>query len=158
MFALLDGVLDSREVMPSRRSSSSTSSGLMPRVFQINLNYEVMENDLRTTKDVLAVEQENQRVMRESVNTLNAQIQAFLTVRNKNRSIASCLVTYMCDLHFLHCRSWSSVSRIKVIFMFLLGSRRRRGVSRSRNDHHGHRQGHQRLMLATIFLNLAKCN
>jgi hypothetical protein len=88
MFALFDGVLDSREVMPSRRSSLSTSSGLMPHVFQINLNYEAMENDLRTTKDVLAVEQENQRVMRESVNTLNAQIQAFLTVRNKNRSIA----------------------------------------------------------------------
>jgi hypothetical protein len=88
MFALFDGVLDSKEVMPPRRSSSSMSSGLMPRVFQINLNYEVIENDLRTTKDVLAVEQEIQRVMRESVNTFNAQIQAFLTVRNKNRSIA----------------------------------------------------------------------
>jgi hypothetical protein len=49
-------VLDSREAVPSRRSSSSTSSGLMPHVSQIHLNYDVMENDLRTTKDVLAVE------------------------------------------------------------------------------------------------------
>jgi hypothetical protein len=41
----------------------------------------VMKNDLRTIKDVLAVEQENHRVMQESVNTFNTQIQAFLTVR-----------------------------------------------------------------------------
>jgi hypothetical protein len=39
------------------------SSCLTPRVSQIHLNYEVMENDLRTTKDVLAVEQENHRVI-----------------------------------------------------------------------------------------------
>jgi hypothetical protein len=60
--ALFDGVLDSREAVPPRRSSSSTSSGLTPCVSQIHLNYEAMENDLRTTKDVLAVEQENHRV------------------------------------------------------------------------------------------------
>jgi hypothetical protein len=47
-----------------------------------------MENDLRTMKDVLAMEQENHRVTQESVNTFNAQIQAFLTVRNKNKFIA----------------------------------------------------------------------
>jgi hypothetical protein len=47
-----------------------------------------MENDLRTMKDVLAMEQENHRVTQESVNTFNAQMQAFLTVRNKNKFIA----------------------------------------------------------------------
>jgi hypothetical protein len=86
-FALFDGVLDSREAVPPRRSSSSMFSSLTPRVSQIHLNYEVMENDLRMTKDVLAVEQENHRVMRESMNTFNAQIQAFLMVRNKNKFI-----------------------------------------------------------------------
>jgi hypothetical protein len=35
-FALFDGVLNSREAMSLRRSSSSTSSGLMPRVSQIH--------------------------------------------------------------------------------------------------------------------------
>jgi hypothetical protein len=87
-FALFDGVLDSREAVPPRQSSSSTSSGLTSRVSQIHLNYEAMENDLRTMKDVLAMEQENHRVTQESVNTFNAQIQAFLTVRNKNKFIA----------------------------------------------------------------------
>jgi hypothetical protein len=46
-----------------------------------------MENDLRTIKDVLAVEQEKHRVTRELVNTFNAQIQVFLTVINKNKFI-----------------------------------------------------------------------
>jgi hypothetical protein len=36
---------------------------------------------------VLAVEQQNYRETQESVNTFNAQIQAFLTVRNKNKFI-----------------------------------------------------------------------
>jgi hypothetical protein len=49
-------VLDSREAMSSRRSLSSTSSGLMPHVSQIHLNYESMENQLRTKQDVLAAE------------------------------------------------------------------------------------------------------
>jgi hypothetical protein len=62
-FALFDGVLDSREAVPPRRSLSSMSSGLTPGVSQIHLNYEAMDNDLRTMKDVLAVEQENHRVM-----------------------------------------------------------------------------------------------
>jgi hypothetical protein len=64
------------------------SSGLTPRVSQIHLNYEAMENDLRMMKDVLAVEQENHRVTQESVNTFNAQIQAFLMIKNKNKFIA----------------------------------------------------------------------
>jgi hypothetical protein len=74
--------------MPLRRSSSSTFSSLAPRVSQIHLNHEAMKNGLRTMKDVLAVEQENHRVTRESVNTFNAQIQAFLMVRNKIKFIA----------------------------------------------------------------------
>jgi hypothetical protein len=73
--------------MPSKRSSSTTSSGLTPHVSQIHLNYEAMENDLKTMKDVLEVEQENHRVMQELVNTFNTQIQVFLTVRNKNKFI-----------------------------------------------------------------------
>jgi hypothetical protein len=60
-FALFVGVLDSREAMLPRWNLSSTSSGLMPHVPQIQLNYEVMENQLRTAQDVLAVEQENYR-------------------------------------------------------------------------------------------------
>jgi hypothetical protein len=71
-FALLDGELDSREAMPWRRSSSSTSSGLTPRVSQIHLNYESMENQLRTMQEVLAAEQEEHRETRESVNAFNA--------------------------------------------------------------------------------------
>jgi hypothetical protein len=43
-FALFDGVMDSREAMPPRQSLSSTSSGLMPLVSQIHLNYETMKN------------------------------------------------------------------------------------------------------------------
>jgi hypothetical protein len=97
-FALFDGVLDSREAVLPRLSLLSTSSGLMPRVSQIHLNYETMENDLRTMKDVLAVEQENHRAMRESVNTFNAQIQVFLIVRNKNNFIAFLIFSdiYVC--------------------------------------------------------------
>jgi hypothetical protein len=59
IFALFDGMLDSREAMPSRQSSSSTSFGLMPRVSQIHLNYESMENQLRTMQDEPTVEQED---------------------------------------------------------------------------------------------------
>jgi hypothetical protein len=97
-FALFDEVLDSREAVSLRRSSSSTSSSLTPHVSQIHLNYEAMENDLRTTKDVLTVEQENHRVTRESVNTFNTQIQAFLTVRNKNKFISFLIFSdiYVC--------------------------------------------------------------
>jgi hypothetical protein len=58
--------------MPLRRSSSSTSSSLMPRVSQIHLNYESMQNELRSTQDVLAVLQEDHRETRESVNTFIA--------------------------------------------------------------------------------------
>jgi hypothetical protein len=72
--------------MPSRRISSSTSSRLTPRVSQIHLNYESMQNELRSMQDMLAVEQEDHRG--ESVNALNGQIQAFMAVRNKNTFIA----------------------------------------------------------------------
>jgi hypothetical protein len=69
--ALFDGVLDSREGMPLRQSSSSMSSDLTPRVSQIHLNYETMENQLRTTQDVLEAEQEDHRETQESVNAFN---------------------------------------------------------------------------------------
>jgi hypothetical protein len=52
---------------------SSTSSGLTPRVSQMYLNYELMQDELRE--------------MRELVNDFNAQIQAFMVVRNKNTFI-----------------------------------------------------------------------
>jgi hypothetical protein len=71
-FALFDGVLGSREAMPLRRSSSSTSSGLTPCVSHINLNYESMENQLRTTLEMLAVKQEEHRETRELVNAFNS--------------------------------------------------------------------------------------
>jgi hypothetical protein len=86
-FALFDGVLDSRGAMPSRRSSSSTSSGLTPHVSQIHLNYESMQNELRSTQDVLAAEEEDHRETRESVNAFNTQIQSFMAVINKNTFI-----------------------------------------------------------------------
>jgi hypothetical protein len=54
-----------------RRRSLSTSSGLTPRVSQIHLNYESMENQLRTTQEVLAVEQEDHRETQESVSAFN---------------------------------------------------------------------------------------
>jgi hypothetical protein len=63
-YALFDGVVDSREAMLSRGSSSSQSSGLTSFVSQIPLNYEVMKNQLRTTQDVLKEEQEDHRVTR----------------------------------------------------------------------------------------------
>jgi hypothetical protein len=59
--------------MSPRRSSSSTSSGLTPRVSQIHLNYESMQDELRE--------------MQESVNDFDAHIQAFMVVRNKNTFI-----------------------------------------------------------------------
>jgi hypothetical protein len=52
-----------------------------------HLNYETIENQLRTTKDVVAAEQEGHRETRESVNAFNTQIQAFMTVRNNNAFI-----------------------------------------------------------------------
>jgi hypothetical protein len=72
--------------MPPRRSSSSTSSSLT-RVSQIHLNYESMQNEIRSMQDVLTAEQEDHRETRELVNAFNAQIQAFMTVRNKNTFI-----------------------------------------------------------------------
>jgi hypothetical protein len=87
-YALFDGVVDSREAMPPRGSSSSQSSGLTPRVSQIHLNYVVMENQIRTMQDVLAAEQEDHRETRESLAAYNAQMKAFMVVRNKNTFVA----------------------------------------------------------------------
>jgi hypothetical protein len=47
-----------------------------------------MENQLRTMQDVLAVEQDDHRETRGSVNAFNSQIQAFMAVRNNNTFIA----------------------------------------------------------------------
>jgi hypothetical protein len=61
---------------------------LTPRVSQIHLNYETMENQLRTMQDMLATEQKDHRETRELVNAFNSQIQAFMEVRNNNTFIA----------------------------------------------------------------------
>jgi hypothetical protein len=74
--------------MPPRQSLLSTSFGLMTRVSQIQLNYEAMKNQLRTTQDVLAAEQEDHRETQESMNASNSHIQAFMAVRNNNTFIA----------------------------------------------------------------------
>jgi hypothetical protein len=60
---------------------------LTPRVSQIHLNYETMENQLRTMQDMLATEQKDHRETRELVNAFNSQIQAFMAVRNNNTFI-----------------------------------------------------------------------
>jgi hypothetical protein len=70
--------------MPPRGSSSSQSSSITSRVSQIHLNYELMENQLRATQDVLTVEQEDHRATRDSLAAYNAQMQVFMAVRNKN--------------------------------------------------------------------------
>jgi hypothetical protein len=80
-------VLDSREAMPLRQNSSSMSSGLTPHVSHIHLNYESMQNELRSMQDVLAAEQEDHRETWESMNAFKAQIQAFMVVRNRNTFI-----------------------------------------------------------------------
>jgi hypothetical protein len=54
-------VVDSREAMSPRGSSSSQSSGLMIRVSHVHLNSEAMENQLRMTQDILTAEQEDHR-------------------------------------------------------------------------------------------------
>jgi hypothetical protein len=82
-------VLDSREAMPPRGSLSSLSFGLTPHVSQIHLNYEAMENQLRTMQDMLAVEQEDHRDTRESLNAFDSHMQAFMAVRNNNTFIVS---------------------------------------------------------------------
>jgi hypothetical protein len=46
-----------------------------------------MENQFKTMQDVLAVEQEDHRDTRESLNAFNAQMQAFMVVRNNNTFI-----------------------------------------------------------------------
>jgi hypothetical protein len=47
-----------------------------------------MKNQLKMTQDVLAVEHEDHRDTRESLNAFNAQMQMLMVVRNKNTFIA----------------------------------------------------------------------
>jgi hypothetical protein len=82
-------VVDSREAMPSRGSSSSQPFGLTPCVSQIHLKYERMENQLRATQDVLAVEREDSRATKDSWVAYNSPMQAFMVVRKKNTFIVS---------------------------------------------------------------------
>jgi hypothetical protein len=55
---MFDGVVDSRESMSSRGSSSQYSYGLTPRVSKIHLDYGRVEDQLRATQDKLAAERE----------------------------------------------------------------------------------------------------
>jgi hypothetical protein len=71
-----------------RESSSSQSFGITPSVFQINLNYELMENQVKAIQDVPMVEQEEHRVKQESLGAYHTQMQAFMAVRIKNTFIA----------------------------------------------------------------------
>jgi hypothetical protein len=59
-FARFDGVLYSREAMPTRQSSSSMSSCLTSCVSQIHLNYGTMKISSERRKR-LAAEQEDHR-------------------------------------------------------------------------------------------------
>jgi hypothetical protein len=70
-----------------------------------------MENQLKTMQDVMAVEQKDYRDTWELLNAVNAQMQAFMAVRNNNTFIAFItLIGIYVREHFLHCKSWSSVS------------------------------------------------
>jgi hypothetical protein len=48
-FALFDGVMYSRVAMLPKQSSASSSTGPTPRVSQMHLNYESMQDELRET-------------------------------------------------------------------------------------------------------------
>jgi hypothetical protein len=98
MYALFDWVVDSREAMSPRGSSSSQSSGLMIRVSHVHLNSEAMENQLRMTQDILTAEQEDHRETWESLAAYNAQMQAFTALRNKNTFVSFITFsdTYVC--------------------------------------------------------------
>jgi hypothetical protein len=65
-YALFDGVVESREAMPSKGSSSQYSSGLTPHVPQIHLEYGKVEEHLRVTQEKLVAEREDSRVMRDT--------------------------------------------------------------------------------------------
>jgi hypothetical protein len=56
VYDLFDGMVDLREAMSSKGSSSQSSSGLMPRVSQIHLDYDRVEEQLIATQDELAAE------------------------------------------------------------------------------------------------------
>jgi hypothetical protein len=56
VYDLFDGMVDLREAMLSKGSSSQSSSGLMPRVSQIHLDYDRVEEQLIATQDELAAE------------------------------------------------------------------------------------------------------
>jgi hypothetical protein len=77
-------VVDSREAMLLRGSSSSQSFGVTPHASQIHLNYERMENELRATQDMLTMEREDNRWTRDSWAAYNMQMQALMVVRMKD--------------------------------------------------------------------------
>jgi hypothetical protein len=94
---LFDGVVDSRETMPPRGSLSSQSSSIMPRVSQIHLNYESKENQLRATPDMLTAKQDHRATL-DSLAAYNAQMQAFMMIKNKNTFITFIIFSdmYVC--------------------------------------------------------------
>jgi hypothetical protein len=91
-------VVDSRAALPSKGSNSSQSSGLMPRVSQIHLNYDRVQDQLRATQDKLATEREDNTATRDSWATYNAHMQMFMLVRNKNTFVAFLSISdmYVC--------------------------------------------------------------
>jgi hypothetical protein len=72
-----------------------------------------MENQLRITQDVLTAELEDHIEKRESLAAYNAQMQAFMVIRNKNTFISFITFSdiYVC-YHFFHCMPCSSVYRM----------------------------------------------
>jgi hypothetical protein len=71
-------VVDSSEAMPSRGSSSQSSSNLTPRISQIHLDYNRVQEELRATREELATERETNRLTRDEFSSFNAQMQAFV--------------------------------------------------------------------------------
>jgi hypothetical protein len=94
------------------------------------------------------------------VNTFNAQIQAFLTVRNKNKFIAFLTFSdiYVCFTIFTLQARVQRIPDAGDLPVPTWQPPPQRSISRSHNGHQGHGQGHQWLRLATILLNLAKAN
>jgi hypothetical protein len=81
---MFNGVVDLREAMPLMGSSSQSSSGLMPCVSQIHLDYSRVQEELRAMQDELEVERKANRAMRDLLASYNTQMQAFMVVRKKN--------------------------------------------------------------------------
>jgi hypothetical protein len=70
--------------MPSKGSSSQSSSGLTPCISQIHLEYNRVQEEPRATREELAAERETNRAMRDELASYIAQMQAFIAVRKKN--------------------------------------------------------------------------